>query len=123
MGRGPAITEERKQAIRELAAHNPGLTQGEIAMETVPVDAKALHLLVNGAVRYYLGRSTIAVWGVCRDLAAMLPRLEEGTKCCMERDIIRWLDEHPDFSADAVIDDAEPWRELLGALRGEHGEA
>lgn len=85
--------------------------------EQISVDAKALHLLVNGAVRYYLGRSTIAVWGVCRDLTAMLPRLEEGTKCGMERDISHWLEEHPDFGKGSVIDDAEPWRELLGELR------
>lgn len=87
--------------------------------ETIPVDANTLHLLVNGAVRYYLGRSTIAVWGVCRDLTAMLPQLEERTKECMERDISRWLDGRSEFCGGAVIDHAELWRDLLEALRKE----
>lgn len=85
--------------------------------ETVPVDAKALHLLINGAVRYYLGRGTIAVWGVCRGLTAMLPKLEERTKECMECDISQWLDGRSEFCGGAVIDDADPWRDLLEALR------
>ena len=76
------------------------------------------HMMVSSAVRYYMGRHTIAAHAVADGIAKLLPQLAESTMGVLERDLRRWLRETPTCEFGAV-DDREPWARLLEAIEGE----
>ncbi len=73
------------------------------------------HMMVSGAVRYYMGRHTIAAHAVADGIAKLLPQLAESTKGVLERDLRRWLDENPTCEF-GCVDDREPWARMLMAI-------
>lgn len=75
------------------------------------------HMALCGAVRYYLGRGTIASRAVADGIRGLLPQLGDITKPIMARDIRRELDRQGDVIWG--IDDMAPWRELLKAIEEE----
>lgn len=82
----------------------------------VTLNSYQARIFITSAARYYMGRHTIAVHGFCNDLIELLPELDEDTKSILERDVSMWLELNPTCMF-GTIDDAEPWRRLLGALR------
>lgn len=76
------------------------------------------HMMVSGAVRYYMGRHTIAAHAVADGIAKLIPQLAESTMGVLERDLRRWLDETTACEF-AGVDDREPWERLLEAIEEE----
>lgn len=81
---------------------------------TVVLPHDLAHMIICGAVRYYLGRGTIASRAVADDISGLLPQLGSGTKGIMARDIRRELDRNGDVIWG--LDDMAPWREILKAI-------
>lgn len=76
------------------------------------------HMALCGAVRWYVGRGTVASREVAYGLRGLLPQLGAGTKGVMARDVRRYLDEWARREG-ARIDDAAPWDDLLAAIEEE----
>ena len=98
------------------------LRGGERPMRTlddespVTVPYGLAHMMVSGTIRYYMGRHTIAAHAVADGIAKLLPQLAESTRCVLERDLRRWLDENPTCEF-GCVDDREPWARLLEAIK------
>lgn len=84
---------------------------------TVTLPHDLAHMILCGAVRYYVGRGTIASRAVADGIRGLLPQLGDTTKPIMARDIRRELDRQGDVIWG--IDDMAPWRELLKAIEEE----
>lgn len=85
--------------------------------ENIEIDWSLFHIMVCGAIRYYMGRHTIATCGFCNNLIPLVPKMTDKTRYVIERDVAQWIEEHPTHMFGNYIDDAEPWRKLLKALR------
>lgn len=100
------------------------LRGGERPMRTlydespVTVPYGLAHMMVICAVRYYMGRHTIAAHAVADGIAKLFPQLAESTRGVLERDLRRWLDENPTCEF-GCVDDREPWARLLEAIEEE----
>lgn len=82
---------------------------------TVVLPHDLAHMVICGAVRYYVGRGTIASCAVADGIRKLLPQLSDGTKGVMARDIIREIDRQ-EYAGMMIIDDMAPWRRLLDAI-------
>ena len=82
---------------------------------TMPRDLA--HMALCGAVRWYVGRGTVASREVADSIRELLPQLGAGTKAVMARDIRRELETHG--ATPGPIDDMAPRRVLLDAIEGE----
>lgn len=83
---------------------------------TVEMGRLALHGLVVGAARYYMGRSTVSAVRMAHDLARLAPQLGAGIRGSLAGEVRAWVRGHP--LAAATDGCGQPWRELLGALEG-----
>lgn len=83
--------------------------------ETAGLPGDLAHMLVCGAVRYYLGRQTGAAHAVADGLAALASGMREDTRGVLARGVGAWLEEHPGY-VHGGIDDAAPWRRLMEQL-------
>ena len=79
---------------------------------TLPHDLA--HMALCGAVRWYVGRGTVASREVADGVRELLPQLGAGTKAVMARDIRRELETYG--ATPGPIDDMAPWRTLLEAI-------
>lgn len=70
--------------------------------------------IVLGAVRWYLGRSTIAAHGVAKYIGEHVDNLDKGTREIMADTIRDWLDNNP--TCGGAVDDRKPWADLLARL-------
>ena len=71
-------------------------------------------MLVVGAVRYYMGRHTIAVHGFCDWLRGVWDGLDDVTRIVVYRDAARWLGQLPDQEdIYGGVDDAAPFRAIV----------
>lgn len=73
------------------------------------------HSVIIGAVRYYMGRHTIAADHLADDLASMVDTLPDKTRYVLKRDIEDWLKDHPTCEFGGV-DDRKPWKNLYDKL-------
>lgn len=76
--------------------------------------------IVCGAVRYYMGRSTMGAHGVARYVGDNIDQMDDGTRKILIRDIMQWLELNP-VCKFAGVDDRAPWVELLERLES-YGE-
>ncbi len=83
---------------------------------SVTIKDTTAHAIICGAVRYYMGRHTIAAHGVAYDLIKLIPQMTPKTKAVLDRDISHWLHENP-FCTYGSVNDRAPWVLLRDALR------
>lgn len=81
---------------------------------TVVLPRELAHIVICGAVRWYVGRGTVASREVADGMRELLPQLGAGTKGVMARDIRRELETYA--CKPGAIDDMAPWRALLDAI-------
>jgi hypothetical protein len=79
---------------------------------TVEID-ETFGMMMGSAVRYALGRQTYIVSTTVGYITLLLPRLDNHTVACMERDIR----EAPSYGSDTI--DKPEWMRLLSALQEE----
>lgn len=85
---------------------------------TVVLPHDLAHMALCGAVRYYVGRGTIASCAVADGIRRLLPQISDGTKGVMARDIRREIDRQ-EYAGMMIIDDMAPWKMLLDAIEEE----
>ena len=81
--------------------------------QPVIMDALIFHETICGAVRYYMGRHTIAVHGFGEWLYENIMAMPSNTRFIVWRDIARWLADNNGEYSFAGVDDAEPFRKVM----------
>ena len=101
--------------MRKMISEESSALHGKRSDTPCEIPRDLAHMILCGAVRYYVGRGTISSRAVARGIGELLPQLGDATKGAIARSIRWWLDAWATVDG-ARIDDAAPWDDLLTAI-------